>query len=166
MIAEARSALDTIQEAAVAVNLAVPSVSRLGVIIDLIRPAADLEQANALIAKALPYSIPLTTESDFMLQSNMQKSRQLYDGHGETITINRVHRWTVGNVQFINLQIGTPSVSVGPQTNAPYYIAQLTLDYNTLPGAKMLDADAVIPTLMLLCDEIDNTRKHGVAHAS
>jgi hypothetical protein len=103
MIVEARRALDIIQEAAVAVNLAIPSVSRLGVIVDLVRPAADLAQANALVIKTLPYSIPLTTESDFMLQINMQKTRQLFDGHGQTITINRIHRWSVGNVQLINV---------------------------------------------------------------
>lgn len=166
MIVEARGALDILQEAAVAVNLAIPSVSRLGVIVELVRPAADLAQANALVAKTLPYSIPLTTELDFMLQINVQKTRQLFDGHGQTITINRIHRWTVGNVQFINVQIGLPSVSIDPQINAPHYVAQVSLDYNTLPGVTMLDAEAVIPTFKLLCDEIDNTRRHGVAHAS
>ncbi|MGC1687083.1 MAG: hypothetical protein WA734_15775 [Candidatus Acidiferrales bacterium] len=164
VIDDTSGALDSIQRAAVVISKRCETTSRLSIVLDLIRPVADVGHGNVEILKTIPYSLNLTSEEDFLLQVNKQKEVNILGNSHENITINRLCRWSVSRIQLITIPFALTSASITMQGAQALCVAQVTLDFNTLPDGINIESSKIVPIIRALCDEIDAVRRRGVEH--
>ena len=158
-IRDLNEGLNSIQEGVIALGNSLDSIARASLIVELGVPATTVVEANKLILDVIPFDIPLTSELDFVLQFDVQiVAKKLVD-----ITINRLCRWSVNQVQQITIPNPMFSVqSVVAQNVSTFYTAQMTLDVNTVPSARIFSGQEMRPILTELRAEIDAVRR-GVA---
>jgi hypothetical protein len=147
--------LDLIQRASTALCERITKISRLGLILDLVKSASDNASAKTFLSEVLPFEIPLEDLVDISLQyTKRYKLSSLND-----IEINVVYRWAVSPVQqFFLPAMGVSSIT-GPATT--FYVASLNLDVNTVPAITEIDAARAETILREMRDKIDAVRRGG-----
>lgn len=108
--------------------------ARVGVVIQVCRPAANVSEANRHLSGKLPsgYTIPITDESDFILQLNYRSEND----DSVRMIINRVTKWSVDQFHVMTFQlpqIGQVLPGGFPAIPHIQRAASVSFDYNTLP---------------------------------
>jgi hypothetical protein len=137
-------------------EVAIGTIARLSLIVDLAKPLATIGEANAAIMEAIPYALNIDNTSDFILQINKKIAVKGFDD----VLMNRICRWMVTQAQQFTVPATQFAIQSFPlQGMVSFHLAQVTMDFNTVPGNRAISPSEVGPVLLALSDEINNARQ-------
>ncbi|MGO9741723.1 MAG: hypothetical protein ACLPN5_09480 [Roseiarcus sp.] len=151
--------VDAIEKIKNATNLfieSIESIVRLALIVELGISVGNVREANRIIADILPFAIELQDELDFALQL----SRRFPSTRVPPLEINCLRRWSVTQMQQL---IMPPLIVAGGATAQPLgasqFVAQLLLDVNTVPEARVFTGAQAGLILRELHETVDLVRR-------
>jgi hypothetical protein len=152
------SSLDLIQRASVRLCADIQKLSRVGLILELVRSANTIAQAQEYLEEVLPFPFPVREVYDLVFQyTKRAPSRSL----GDT-ALNVVYRWSFAAVQqFVTPAFGAVMPSFHASQPSNFFIASLHLDINTVPGSTQFEAARGEPIFREMREKIDEVRRGG-----
>ena len=145
-----------IEDAADALNAGIPlarsltaalqGVTRLAIVVDANRPAANAVDASASVKALIGFSLP-DGVSDLSLQFNRRRSLSI--GHD----INRLCRWQTTTKQLFQFTAPAGGMFPAPTVAREEHFTGLLIDVNTVPGAE-IEPDAGNAIFGELADEV------------
>jgi hypothetical protein len=155
LLREPAVGLDLVQRAAVALMREESFLARIALGAEFAHTSDSLSDANRALLDVLPFAVPLTDQTDFILQFTARSNSSSTEG----VKINNVMRWAVAEMQ----QISIPAYNTGAtqQLTAAsfFYASQFVADVNTVPGGPPITGSHVGPILGELRKKVDQARR-------
>ncbi|MGR9435366.1 hypothetical protein ACU8OP_10205 [Rhizobium leguminosarum] len=156
-ILDPRSAIEELVEAARRIAGRLSGIVRIAVHCRVARHFEQVEQANAEIAKAIPFTYKMNSKRDFIFQINEPTEVQ-------GVKLNRVVKWSVESMQMITGGSPFPMLNVGmPLTVRDFWGAIVHLDFNTIiPRPTFFTEEEAKLALSAACGELLKVRKNDL----
>jgi hypothetical protein len=103
----------------------IPAIMRLAFGSVLLRPVADRTTGYLQSSTYLPFSLDAENSSDFQYQINRPRRSKNID----SLSINRLSKWSIIAWQFVPIRMGVPNIGAEPGPRS--YECRLELDLNT-----------------------------------
>lgn len=141
--------MDLIQKASTRLCKGLTKVNQLALIVDFVQPAEDSASASALLTSVLPFTIPVESTIDFLLQYTKRDELKSVNN----LKINIVARWSTSVAeQFV---FGPNAVQ--PSQKIP--VASLLLDVNTLQEVAEIESAQAEAIFRGMREKIDAFRR-------
>ena len=155
LLREPAVALDLVQRAAGVLMREGTFLARIALGAEFAHTSDNLVDANRVLLDVLPFEVPLTDQTDFILQFTARSNSSSTEG----VKINNVMRWAVAEMQQISLPAYN-TVSTQQLTAASFfYSSQFVADVNTVHGGPPIAASSVVPILLELRKKVDQSRR-------
>ena len=146
VVEDASDALSSGVPLARALAVALQSVTRLAIVVDANRPAADAADASASVRRLTGLNLP-DDVSDLSIQLNRRRS--LATGY----VVNRLCRWQTTTKQLLQFTAPASGIFPAPMVAREEHFAGLFIDVNTVSGQE-IETQAADAIFGELADEV------------